>query len=217
MTLNYVRQTLTSIAFVSLVLAGCNASGASQCDTTSDCPVPAECSEGRCIVVMSPGDAGSGGGCAQPTFPAGQPDMFPFFPPEFVTEDGDEQRQVRPGQELLAEVSVNADTRHVRVELADTFTLDRVILVAEADTAGNETIPLSFMTAPSHRGFFFMRVILCGANCNAQQVVFDLIEPDLDNQTETGINANYERTVIENGEVTQVDQTCIRPDQILVQ
>jgi hypothetical protein len=62
-----------------------------------------------------------------------------------------------------------------------------------------------------------MRIILCGDDCNEREVLFDLVEPDLDNQTETGINVDYERTLIENGEVVRVDQTCVRPFSILIQ
>lgn len=202
MTLNYVRQTLTSIALLSLALAGCNESGG---------PPPPDN-----IINIDP-DGGVLIGCSQPSFPASEPDMFPFDPPRFVTEDGDEQPQIGPGDDLLAEVTVNGATRQVRVELTDTWTPERVIAVAEVDTPGNETIPLLFVTDRSTRSFFFMRVILCGDNCNEREVVFDLIEPDLENQAVTGINADYERTVIEAGQVVRVDQTCVRPNSVLIQ
>jgi hypothetical protein len=143
--------------------------------------------------------------------------MSPFFPPEFVTEDGEQQRQIRPGDDLLAEVTVNGATRQVRVELTDTWTPERVIQVVEVDTRGNETIPLLFVTDRNARSFFFMRVILCGDDCNEREVLFDLVEPDLDNQAVTGINVDYERTLIEHGEVVRVDQTCVRPFSILIQ
>jgi hypothetical protein len=167
-------------------------------------------------VINIGGDAGVVG-CSQPSFPSEQPDMSPLFPPEFVTEDGLEERQIRPGQDLLAEVTVNGATRRVYVEITDTWTPDAVILATELQTSGNETIPLMFATTPTTRGWYFMRVTLCGDDCREREVVFDLIEPDLDNQATTGINADYERTLIENGEVVQVDQTCIRPNPILIQ
>ncbi|MBW2222910.1 MAG: hypothetical protein JRF54_01610 [Deltaproteobacteria bacterium] len=201
MTLNYVRQTLTLIALLSLVLTGCQESGGR--------PPPE-------VIIDNFGDAGIIG-CSQPIFPDAEPDMSPLFPPEFVTEDGEQQRQIRPGDDLLAEVTVNGATRQVRVELTDTWTPERVIQVVEVDTGGNETIPLLFVTDRNARSFFFMRVILCGDDCNEREVLFDLVEPDLDNQTETGINVDYERTLIENGEVVRVDQTCVRPFSILIQ
>ena len=201
MTLNYVQQTLTLIAFLTLVVAGCTGGGGR--------PPP--------DVVLNLGDDAGVVGCSQPLFPDEQPDMSPFFPPVFVTETGEEQRQVRPGQDLLAVVTVNAATRQVRVELTDTWTPERVIQVVELDTPGNETIPLLFLTDPNARSFFFMRVILCGVDCDEREVVFDIIEPDEDAPATTGINGDYERTVIENGEVVRVDETCIRPNSVLIQ
>ena len=79
MILNYVRQTLTFIAFLSIVVAGCNAS------------------EGRPppdVIIDLTGDAGVAA-CTQPFFPDEQPDISPFTPPEFVTETGEEQRLVQ--------------------------------------------------------------------------------------------------------------------------
>jgi len=181
MILNYVRQTLTFIALLSLVLAGCNNSGGPPRDV---------------VEFNNFEDAGIVG-CSQPNFPPEQPDMSALFPPEFVTEDGEQQRQISPGQDLLAEITVNGATRQVRVELTDTWTPERVNQVVELDTPGNETIPLLFVTDPN--------------------VVFDLVEPDLENQSVTGINVDYERTLIEDFEVVQVDQTCIRPNSILIQ
>jgi hypothetical protein len=201
MTLNYVRQTLTLIALLSLALAGCEDSGGR--------PPPD-------VIIDNFGDAGIIG-CSQPSFPDSEPDMSPLFPPEFVTEEGEQQRQIRPGDDLLAEVTVNGATRQVRVELTDTWTPERVIQVVEVDTRGNETIPLLFVTDRNARSFFFMRVILCGDDCNEREVLFDLVEPDLDNQAVTGINVDYERTLIEDGEVVRVDQTCVRPFSILIQ
>lgn len=219
MTLNYVRQILTFIPVLGLVLVGCNeGGGAPQCITDLDCPATAVCVAGLCVDTQNLGDSGIVG-CTQPSFPDDQPDMSPLFPPEFVTEDGQPQRQVRPGQELLADVTVNSQTRKVIVEITDTWTPERVILAQEVDTSGSETIRFSFLTQNSTatRGFFFMRIMLCGDDCNARQVLFDLVEPDLQNQTTTGINVDYERTLIEAGQVIQVDQTCIRPFSILIQ
>ena len=200
MTLNDVRQTLTFIAFLSLALTGCSDSGGRPPER---------------VVIDNFGDAGVIG-CSQPSFPAEQPDMSPFFPPEFVTDTGDEQRLIRPGQDLLAEVTVNDETRQIFVELKDVWS-PQVIATQEVDTTGNQTVPLIFLTNRNIRGRYYLRLTLCGSNCNEREVVFDIIEPDLDNQATTGVNADYERTVIENGEVVQVDETCVRPNSVLIQ
>ena len=201
MTLNYARQTLTLIAFLSLVVAGCNDSGGR--------PPPD-------VIIDLGGDGGVGIGCSQPIFPSEQPDMSPFFPPEFVTETGEEQRLIRPGQDLLAEVTVNGATRQVFVELSNAWS-PQVIAVQELETAGNQTISLIFLTNQSIRGRFYMRVTLCGVDCDEREVVFDITEPDPDDPINTGINGDYERTVIENREVVQVDETCVRPNSVLIQ
>ena len=113
--------------------------------------------------------------------------------------------------------TVNGATRQVFVEITDTWSPEQVLIATELATTGNETIDIRLPTTPTTRGWFFMRVILCGDDCRDREVVFDLIEPDLDNQANTGINANYERTLIENSEVVQVDETCIRPNPLLIQ
>lgn len=200
MTLNDVRQTLTLIAFFSLVVTGCD-DGASR-------PPPDR-------IINLGADAG-GTGCSQPFFPAEEPDMSPLAPPEFVTEDGQEQRLVRPGQELLAEITVSSATRQIFVELSNAWS-PQVIFMQELETPGNQTIPLTFLTDSDNRGRFYMQITLCGEDCNEREVIFDIIEPDLDNTANTGINADYERTLIENGEVVRVDQTCVRPNTVLIQ
>jgi len=200
MTLNYVRQTLTFIASLTLVVAGCKDSGGR--------PPP--------DVIINLGDDAGVIGCSQPFFPDDQPDISPFFPPEFVTETGEEQRVVRPGQELLAEVTVNGATRQVFIEVGDAWS-PQVILTEELDTPGNETIPVTFLTNQGTLGRFYLRLTLCGLDCDEREVVFDIIEYDEDDPTMTGINGDYERTLIEDGEVVRVDQTCVRPNSVLIQ
>ena len=200
MTLNYVPEALTLIAFLSIVVAGCNGSDGR--------PDP--------DVVLNLGDDAGVIGCSQPSFPVEQPDMSPLFPPEFVTETGEEQRLVRPGQELLAEVTVNGATRQVFVELSNAWS-PQVIVTEELDTSGNQTIPLVLPTTQGIRGRFYLRLTLCGVDCDERKVVFDIIEPDDDEPTTTGINGDYERTLIEDGEVVRVDQTCVRPNSVLIQ
>ena len=199
MILNYVRQTLTFIALLSLVLAGCDG---------SDGRKPPD------RIIDLTGDAGVG--CSQPLFPAEEPDMSPFTPPEFVTDAGEEQRLIRPGQDLLAEVTVNGATRQIFVELSNAWS-PQVIATEELDTAGNQTIPLVLPTTPDIRGRFYMRLTLCGVDCDEREVVFDIIDPDPDDPTMTGINAGYKRTLIEDGEVVRVDETCVRSNSVLIQ
>ena len=200
MILNYVRQTLT-FAFLSVVLAGC---GGSDGERPPD------------RIIDLTGDAGFGTGCSQPLFPAEEPDMSPFTPPEFVTDAGEEQRLIRPGQDLLAEVTVNGATRQIFVELSNAWS-PQVIALQELDTAGNQTIPLLFLTNQDIRGRFYMRLTLCGVDCDEREVVFDITEPDPDDPVNTGINGDYERTVVENGEVVRVDESCVRPNSVLIQ
>jgi hypothetical protein len=155
-------------------------------------------------------------GCSQPSFPAEQPDISPITPPEFVTDTGETQRLVRPGTELLAEITVNGATRKVFVELSDAWAPEYVIHTETFDTPGNQTIPVSFFPGDDVRGRFYLRLTLCGVDCEDREVLFDLIYPDPDVPA-TGINADYERTLIENGDLVQVDQTCVRPNSVLIQ
>jgi len=201
MTLNDVPRSLTLIAFLASIAAGCSDSGGR--------PPPD-------VIVDLTGDAGVGG-CTQPVFPSEQPDISPFVPPEFVTESGEQQEEVQPGQELLAEVTVNGATRQVFVELSDAWAPEYVIHTQKLDTPGNQTIPLIFLTNENDRGRFYMRLTLCGFDCDEREVVFDIIEYDEDNPTMTGINGGYERTLIEDREVVRFDQTCIRSNSVLIQ
>jgi hypothetical protein len=201
MILNHARQAHTLIAFLSLVLTGCGGSDGPQLPVN---------------VIDLTGDAGVGVGCSQPFFPTEQPDISPFTPPEFVTETGEEQPLVRPGQELLAEVTVNGATRQVFIELSNAWS-PQVILTQELDTLGNQTIPIIFLTNQGNLGRFYMRLTLCGVDCGEREVVFDILDVDPENPTTTGINGDYERTLIENGEVVRVDETCVRPNSVLIQ
>jgi hypothetical protein len=198
MTLKHIRQALTLIAFTT-ALAGCKSSEI----------------DNRPVVEFSNFDAGTIG-CTQPSFPGEQPDISPLTPPEFVTDTGEQQRLVRPGQELLAEITVNGATRQVFVELSDVWAPEQVILTEDVDTPGNQTIPLSFFPGEDVLGRFYMRLTLCGFDCDEREIVFDLIDYDPE-MPQTGINADYERTVIEDRDVVQVDQTCVRPNSVLIQ
>ena len=159
-------------------------------------------------------DAGTTG-CAQTSFPAEQPDVPALRPPIFLLTGFAEQStvgqaQARPGDPIEAEVTVNGATRHVKVELTDAHVSDHVIFIDEVDTPGNETIALLMESGEEVRGRYFMRLTLCGFDCNEREVVFDLVtcsgEPDAG---PCGVNGPYERTLREDGEIVQVDGTCI--------
>ena len=45
-----------------------------------------------------------------------------------------------------------------------------------------------------------MKITLCGVDCDEREVVFDM-NPD--------VNSDYERTLIEDGDIVRVDRTCI--------
>lgn len=191
---------LTLLSFLTLATTACSSSEGAQP------PV---------VVIDLTGDAGVGQGCSQPSFAADQPDLFAQAPPAFVTETGEPQRLVRPGQELLAVIPVNSATRQVVVEVSDAYSR-RVILREELDTPGNQSIPVIFFTDPTHRGRFYMRVTLCAFDCDERQVIFDITDYDADVLT-SGHNGNYERTLTENGEIVQVDLTCVKPNTVAIQ
>ena len=201
MTPKHMRQTLTLIACLITVVAGCNDSAGR--------PSPD-------VIIDLTGDAGVVG-CTQPSFPGEQPDISPLTPPAFVTDTGEPQRLARPGQELLAEITVNGATRKVFVELSDAWAPEHVILSEELDTPGNQTIPVSFFSSENTVSRFYMRLTLCGVDCDEREVVFDVIDYDPDMPAVTGVNGDYERTVIEEGDVVQVDETCIRTNSVLIQ
>lgn len=159
-------------------------------------------------------DAGTTG-CIQPLFPAEQPDVSALSPPIFLLTGVAQQStvgqaQAKPGDPIEAEVTVNRATRRVKVELTDAHASDHVIFIDEVDTPGNETISLLMGSSKEVRGRFFMRLTLCGLDCNEREVVFDLTpcsgEPDAG---PCGVNGPYERTLREDGEVVQVDGTCV--------
>lgn len=165
-------------------------------------PLPA-CSDGGGEklpeVVINLGDGGAQG-CVQPSYPAEQPDLFVLAPPRFLTEAPNGQSVVDPGDAIDAEISVNAATRQVFIELRDAWSPDFMIYSTEVSTSGNETIPLVLQPQVEVRGRFYMKITLCGDDCDEREVVFDL-NPDM--------NSPYERTLIEDGEVVLVDRTCL--------
>jgi len=132
-------------------------------------------------------------GCVN-QFPPIQPDLP--IPPRFPA---DGQAAVAPGDTVEAEVTVNGATRQVLVELSNVRVSQEVIATQQLGTAGNETIPMMFLTDQATRGRFYMRVTLCGIDCNERAVIFDM-NPD--------VESNYERTVIESGETVQIDRAC---------
>lgn len=194
MTLSALRyaRILVCIPFVGLSLASCGD------DAGESLPQ-------QVINVGEGGDDGGARGCIQPLFPTDQPDLSLLSPPRFLLtgnalQSTVGQAQARPGDAIEAEVAVNGETRHVKVELADAWSPQRVQYVLEMDTPGNEIISLLLLSYEGIFGRFYMRLTLCGFDCDERQVIFD-IDPD--------VNAPYVRTVIEKGETLQTDQTCI--------
>lgn len=168
------------------------------------------------VIDLTDGGLG-GGGCVQPNFPLEQPDLSIFAVPRFLLttlraqQSSTGQSIVDPGDPIEAQITVNSETRKVMVELADAWGPQRVIDSLEVDTTGNRTIDLFMFSELADRGRYYMKLTLCGADCDARQVVFDLIECPLQQVTNErcGINAPYQRTVFEDREVVQVDNTCI--------
>jgi hypothetical protein len=128
------------------------------------------------------------------------------------------QAQVNPGDPIEAEITVNGATRRVTVELANAWASQDFIYTDEVETAGNETISLLFFSDENIRGRYYMRLTLCGFDCDERTVVYDIrpCSDDPDMTGPCGINAPYERTLIEDGEIVRVDSTCVdlkaRPD-----
>ena len=188
MRLHNARLSIPFLSALTLVLASCASGG-----------------EGSPPVVVDLGDAGTTG-CIQVGFPADQPDLSLVNPPRFLLtgfasqNSSNGQALVRPGDPIDAELTVNAATRRIKVELTEAWNTDLVMDTEEVDTSGNQTVPLLLLSDPQARGRFYMKITLCGDDCDAQQVIFD-INPD--------INYPYERTVIEDRVVMQVDATCI--------
>jgi len=202
MPLSTLRYALTRsfIPLVGLSLVSCSAGGTEQ----------------RPQNVVNIGfDGGTTIGCSQPSFPAEQPDLSVLNPPIFLLTGAAQQStvgqaQARPGAPIEAEVTVNGATRRVKVELENALSPGHVIFRDDVETRGNETISLLLGSDDSVRGLYFMQLTLCGLDCNEREVVFDLVpcsdEPDAG---PCGTNVPYERTVLEGGEIVQVDDTCV--------
>jgi len=203
MTFGMLRSALTlrCVAVIVLSLAGC-----SEADGR---PPPDH-------VINIGFDAGIAG-CAQPTFPAEQPDLTALAPPRFLLttnaaqQSSTGQAQVDPGDPIEAEITVNSATRRVKVELANAWVSQQFIYTDEVETAGNETVSLLLFSEENVRGRYYMKLTLCGFDCDEREVVFDILAclDDADVVGPCGINAPYERTVIEDRDITQVDSTCI--------
>lgn len=193
MMLTNLRHTLPCFALLSLLtlaLTACKSDGGGD----------------RLPVIEMTFGGGDGGvsGCIQPNFPANQPDLSLLQPPEFVTENDNGQATARPGNTVEAEITVNGQTRQAFVELKDAWFDGAPVATAEIDTPGNEKLEVLFFTDVNQRfGRFYMKITLCGLDCDDGEVVFD-INPD--------VNSPYERTVFEDGEPVpvQVDNTCVR-------
>ena len=156
-------------------------------------------------------------GCSQPNFPSEQPDLSLLTPPIFLLTNSRSQQNsvgqalVSPGEAAEAEIWVNRATRRLKVELANAWAHDDVIYTTEEETSGNEAVSVVLLTEPTTRGRYFMRLTLCGFDCEEREVVFDLhpCPDDPDSTERCGVNAPYDRTLIEDGELVRVDGTCI--------
>lgn len=197
--LHYPFAVLTLVAFAA-ALNGCSGGGERVPDNVINIGV----------------DAGTFS-CSQPNFPPDQPDLSVLNPPIFLLtnlqsqQSSTGQAQVSPGEAMEAEITVNGATRRVKVELASAHSQDNVIYTTEEETSGNQTVPVVLLNDESRRGRYFMKLTLCGFDCDERQVVFGLhpCSDDPDSTERCGVNAPYDRTLIEDREIVQVDETCI--------
>jgi hypothetical protein len=187
MKLIYVRYLTTSLALLCLALPACSSDGGG---------------DERPVVVMNVGGGDAGfTGCIQPNFPSDQPDLSPIDPPRFITDNSNGQLVARPGTALEAEITVNSATRYALIELKDAWSEGPAVVSTELETPGGRTLDFFLFSPPDQRfGRFYMKITLCGFDCDEQQVVF---------ATNPDVNSPYERTVIEEGEVIQADATCV--------
>lgn len=156
-------------------------------------------------------------GCSQPSFPSDQPDLSVLNPPIFLLTNTRSQQstvgqaQVSPGEAIQAEIWVNGATRQLKVELANAWASDYVIETAEEQTSGNQAVPVALSSDDTVVGRYYLKLTLCGLDCDERQVVFDLhpCVGDPETREPCGVNAPYDRTLIEDGDIVQVDGTCI--------
>ena len=187
MKLIYVRYLTTSLALLGLALPACSSGGGG---------------DDRPVVVMNVGGGdASFQGCIQPSFPADQPDLSAISPPEFATENTNGQLVAQPGTPLEAQITVNRATRYALIELQQAWSEAAPAVATELQTSGGERLDFTLFSPPDQRfGRYYMKITLCGFDCDEQMVVFD-VNPD--------VNSPYGRTVIEEGEVVQEDATCV--------
>ena len=189
-----VRHALTSFALLTLTLTGCGDDSAARKPPTE-------------VINIGGGGGGGASGCVQPTFPLSQPNLSlsTALSPQFVTEATNDQATANPGDVIEAQITVNAATRYAFVELQDAWDpipeRRRSFSTWETQTGGNRTLDVFLPTEPTQRfGRYYMKITLCGLDCDDQEVVFD-INPD--------VNSNYERSLFEDGLLVQADRTCL--------
>lgn len=200
MSLSSIRTAL-ALLIASVALAACGEPNGPQ--------LPVE--------VINIGGFDGGDACIQPSFPADQPDLFVLAVPRFLlttvqaqqTTSG--QALVRPGEVIEGEIPVNGATRQVRMEIEDVWTPGSIIYAEEFSTGGNTIIDFAFVPAVPNRGRYYMKLTLCGFDCNEREVIFTVLECETSTADSPlcAHNAPYQRTVIELGEVVQEDSTCI--------
>jgi len=154
--------------------------------------------------------------CIQSNFPADQPNLSIVTPPRFLLTTSQAQQStngqavVRSGDPVLAEVTVNGSTRQVFVELADVWDPRVVLASLSTTTPGNETIPLEILPDVPGRGRYYLRLTLCGDDCDDEQVVFEA-QPCVDDipDAECAHNVPYLRTVVKDRVAEEPQSTCI--------
>lgn len=157
------------------------------------------------------------GGCSQLSFPLDQPDLSALEPPIFLLtnirsqQSSVGQAQASPGEPIEAEIWVNRATRQVKIELANAWSDDDVIYTTEEQTTGNEILAVQLQSNETVRGRYYMRLTLCGSDCDERAVVFDLhpCPDDEEDDEPCRVNAPYDRTLIEDGEIVRIDGTCV--------
>ena len=95
------------------------------------------------------------------------------------------------------------------IELTSVWDRSEPIATAELETNGSEALDLIVVPEGAPRGRFYMRLTLCGADCDAQRILFETQScvdlPD----SECAHNVPYVRTVIEDNQIVQTDATCV--------
>lgn len=158
---------------------------------------------GNDVVVLEPVE---GNACITRPPAPGDPNLIagPSFP-----------REIGRGMPVEGEVTVDAETRIVTVDLANLWHLDAPPIGSQTvRTDDGGRLSFSFPTNIDTRGRFFFRITLCAADCAARRSVFTVVEnPD----TPDSRNDPYRRIVFEGDIEVENVGTCLEPDSVVVQ